>query len=75
MQLRRHAGLVASCVAAEVVAQTFDAKGLDIAKGSIEMGLDNSIMSNNSGNRSAHDQSIDYGLREWWRLSAVFARF
>ena len=37
-------------------------KGLDVTKGSVEIGLDNSTMSRGSDNRSAHDQSIDYGL-------------
>jgi hypothetical protein len=39
----------------------------------LEVGLDNSFMSGvlASHNRSAHDQSIDYGMREWWRLSGV----
>ena len=58
-----------------VVAQTFDVKTLDIKQGSLEIGLDNSFFGgvprNNNLNRSAHDQSIDYGVREWWRLSAV----
>ncbi len=57
------------------VAQTFDVKQLDIKQGSLEIGLDNSFFGgvprNNNLNRSAHDQSIDYGVREWWRLSAV----
>ena len=58
---------------AEAAAQTFDVKNLDITQGSFEIGFDNSIMSRPSPaqNRSAQDQSIDYGLREWWRLSAV----
>ena len=58
---------------AEAAAQTFDVKNLDITQGSLEIGFDNSAMSrpSPSQNRSAHDQSIDYGLREWWRLSAV----
>ena len=62
---------IVCCFASGVHGQTFDVKGLDISKGSVEVGLDNSIMSSGSDNRSAHDQSIDYGVREWWRLSAV----
>ena len=58
---------------ASAIAQTLDVKNLDITQGSLEIGLDNSIMSGPlpSQNRSAHDQSIDWGVREWWRLSAV----
>ena len=76
MNLRRPIRCIAvattACSGASAVhSQTFDVKNLDIANGSVEIGLDNSIMSGGSGNRSAHDQSIDYGVREWWRLSAV----
>ena len=61
----------------EASAQTFDVKQLDVKQGSLELGLDNAAqqgLPRNRGsgvNRSAHDQSLDYGLRDWWRLSAV----
>ena len=65
--------MAASGLVAEVSAQTFEVKNLDITQGSLEIGFDNSAMlrPSPSQNRSAHDQSIHYGLREWWRLSAV----
>jgi hypothetical protein len=58
-------------------AQTFDVKQLDVTQGSLELGLDNTwhrgLPRDRGGdfNRSAHDQSLDYGFRDWWRLSAV----
>lgn len=74
-RLSRYIALVfLSCfLASEVCSQTFDVKNLDITQGSLEIGLDNSFMSGPlpSQNRSAHDQSIDWGVREWWRLSGV----
>jgi hypothetical protein len=65
--------MAASGFVAEGAAQTFDVKNLDITQGSIEIGSDNSIIArpSPSQNRSVHDQSVDYGVREWWRLSAV----
>jgi hypothetical protein len=65
--------MAASGLAAEASAQTFDVKNLDVTQDSLEIGFDNSIMSRlpTSQHRGAHDQSIDYGVREWWRLSAV----
>lgn len=57
--------------------QTFDVKQLEVKQGSLEIGLDNTLhlgVPRDRGtdvNRSAHDQSMDYGLRDWWRLSAV----
>ena len=66
---------LASATATSAVGQTFDVKQLDIKQGSLEIGFDNSFFGglprNSNLNRSAHDQSIDYGVREWWRLSAV----
>jgi hypothetical protein len=55
-------------------AQTFDVKQLDVKQGSLELGLDNTLHRGLPAaglNRSAHDQSLDYGLRDWWRLSGV----
>ena len=65
--------MAASGFVAEASAQTFEVKNLDITQGSLEIGFDNSAMSrpSPSQNRSAHDQGIHYGMREWWRLSAV----
>jgi hypothetical protein len=55
-------------------AQTFDVKQLDVKKGALELGLDNTVqagISRPDANRSAHDQSLDYGVTDWWRLSGV----
>jgi hypothetical protein len=55
-------------------AQTFDVKQLDVKKGALELGLDNTghaPISRPDVNRSAHDQSLDYGVTDWWRLSGV----
>jgi hypothetical protein len=56
-------------------AQTFDVKQLDVQKGSLELGLDNTVQPglprNVDANRSAHDQGLDYGVTDRWRLSAV----
>src|SRR5215212_433755 len=56
-------------------AQTFDVKQLDVQKGSLELGLDNTahagLPPNADVNRSAHDQSLDYGVTDRWRLSGV----
>lgn len=64
-----------SGLATDTRSQTFDVKQLDIKQGSLEIGLDNTFLSGlprgGGINRSAHDQSIDYGVREWWRVSAV----
>ena len=58
----------------DTLGQTFDVKQLDVKQGSLELGLDNTVhqgLPMADINRSAHDQSLDYGLRDWWRLSAV----
>src|SRR5262245_47140011 len=55
-------------------AQTFDVKQLDVKKGALELGLDNTAQAGISRphtNRSAHDQGLDYGVTDWWRLSGV----
>lgn len=56
-------------------AQTFDVKLLDVKQGHLELGLDNSVLlglpRGANLNHSAHDQSLDYGVRDWWRLSGV----
>ena len=55
--------------------QTFDVKQVDVKQGNLELGLDNTIQGGlprgAGAARSAHDQSLDYGLRDWWRLSGV----
>jgi hypothetical protein len=70
--------IVAMALAATgACAQTFDVKQLEVKRGSLELGLDNTVhrgVPHDRGadvNRSAHDQSLDYGLRDWWRLSAA----
>ena len=63
--------------AAPALAQTFDVKQLEIKKGELELGLDNTFHKGvphergSDVNRRANEQSLDYGLREWWRLSGV----
>jgi len=55
-------------------AQTFDVKQLDVTQGALELGLDNTLqggVTRREDNRSAHDQSLDYGVTNWWRLSGV----
>ena len=57
--------------------QTFDVKQAEAKQGELELGLDNTVhwgvprYRGADVNRSAHDQSLDYGMRDWWRLSAV----
>lgn len=74
------AGVAVACAAQPAApkrasAQTFDVKLPEVKQGSLEFGLDNSVqISLPRGanlNRSVHDQSLDYGLRDWWRLSGV----
>jgi hypothetical protein len=60
---------------APALAQTLDVKLLDVKQGRLELGLDNSVLlglpRGANLNHSAHDQSLDYGVRDWWRLSGV----
>jgi len=68
------AAALATLSPADAVSQTFDVKLLDVKQGSVELGFDNTLhagLPGSSANRSAHDQSIDYGLFDWWRLSGV----
>jgi hypothetical protein len=59
------------------LAQTFDVKQLEVKQGNLEAGLDNTAHGGvprdrgSEVNHSAHDQSLDYGMRDWWRLSGV----
>src|SRR6476620_10894560 len=73
--LRSIAKLVAMFFSLPAVAQTFDVKQLDVQKGSLELGLDNTVQAglprNVDANRSAHEQSLDYGVTDRWRLSGV----
>jgi hypothetical protein len=59
-----------------VFAHTFDVKRPEVERGVVELGLDNTVqwgLPRNAGaNRTAHDQSIDWGVRDWWKLSGVF---
>jgi hypothetical protein len=60
--------------AASAWAQTFDVKQLDVTQGALELGLDNTLqgaIKRREDNRSAHDQSLDYGVTNWWRLCGV----
>lgn len=69
--------IVVALASTGAAGQTFDVKQLDVKQGSLELGLDNTVhrgVPRDRGadvNRSAHDQSLDYGLRDWWRLSGV----
>jgi len=74
--------IIAGCVVLQVLllsaspawAQTFDVKQLDVTQGALELGLDNTLqggVTRREDNRSAHDQSLDYGVTNWWRLSGV----
>lgn len=66
--------LAASFDAQQASAQTFDVKAPEVKGGYLELGLDNTIQSRRSGdNRGAHDQSLDWGVTDWWRLSGVVA--
>lgn len=71
------AGLMAAVAVSASRAQTFDIKQLEIMQGMLELGLDNTVhkgvphFRGNEINRSAHDQSLDYGLLDWWRISGV----
>jgi hypothetical protein len=54
-------------------AQTFDVKDTEIKQG-LEFGTSNTFQAGlpaSGGNRTAHDKSLDYGINERWRLSAV----
>jgi hypothetical protein len=62
-------------VSTGALGQTFDVKAPEVKQGSLELGFDNTLQSGLPGgsgaNRSGHDLSIDYGVRDWWRLSGV----
>ena len=54
--------------------QTFDVKQPEVNRGYLELGLDNTLQQAAPGahaTRGAFDQSLDYGVTDWWRLSAV----
>jgi|EndMetStandDraft_5_1072996.scaffolds.fasta_scaffold68521_2 hypothetical protein len=78
-RVRAHSHWIALGVAifgcSQAGAQTFDVKQLDVQKGSLELGLDNTVHTGLQPsadlNRSAHDQSLDYGVTDRWRLSGV----
>ena len=71
------AALAAALGVSAATAQTFDIKQLEIMQGMLELGFDNTVHKGvphyrgNEINRSAHDQSLDYGVFSWWRLSGV----
>jgi hypothetical protein len=63
-----------SMLATSALSQTFDVKELSVKEGTLELGLDNTVhagVARRDDNRSGHDQSLDYGVAKWWRLSAV----
>jgi hypothetical protein len=67
--------LVSTVSATAVSAQTFDVKDTEIKAGELEFGTSNTFQSglprDAGANRSAHDKSLDYGVTERWRLSAI----
>lgn len=71
------AGLLTTAVASPLVAQTFDVKAPDVEKGSVELGFDNTFHAGvprqlgSDVNRRVHEQSIDWGILSWWKLSGV----
>lgn len=60
------------------VAQTFDVKQLEIKKGEVELGLDNTFHSHvphargSDINRTINEVGLDYGALSWWKISGVF---
>jgi hypothetical protein len=65
---------ILQAMSAPALAQTFDIKQLDVEKGSLELGSDNSLQGgglHREDNRSAHELSLDYGVTNYWRLSGV----
>ncbi len=58
-------------IATEAVCQTFEIKGLHVEKGGIDIDLDNAAFFGGATNRSGHEQKINYGVTNWWRLSAA----
>jgi hypothetical protein len=76
--LKTAAIVLAGCVAAHTsggaIAQTFNLKQLEVKQGSLDFGVSNSVqwgLPSNDLNRTAHEVGIDYGLRNWWRISGV----
>jgi hypothetical protein len=66
--------LAACGVASEAVCQSFEIKDLHIEKGGTDIDLDNAVFSGragNAGNRSGHEQKVNYGVTDWWRLTAA----
>lgn len=59
-------------------AQTFDVKQLEIKKGEVELGLDNTFHSHvphargSDINRTVNEVGLDYGALAWWKVSGVF---
>jgi hypothetical protein len=66
--------VISTLSATAASAQTFDVKDTEIKQG-LEFGTSNTFQSglprDGGANRSAHDKSLDYGVTERWRLSAV----
>ena len=59
-------------------AQTFDVKQLEVKKGEVELGLDNTFHSHvphargSDINRTINELGLDYGALTWWKISGVF---
>lgn len=56
--------------------QTFNVKTIDVEKGQVDLGIDNTVQSGfpaaGDFNRTAHEISINYGLTSWWKIAALF---
>jgi hypothetical protein len=66
--------LAVSVVASDAMGQSFEIKGLHIEKGEIDIDLDNAVFSGragNAGNRSGHEQKLNYGVTDWWRVTVA----
>jgi hypothetical protein len=77
LDMRLLAPLAGIALITDASAQTFDVKTPDVKRGSLELGLDNTLhtgVPHDPGaavNRSVHEQSLDYGLLSWWKVSGV----
>src|SRR5262245_19707685 len=66
--------MAACAVTSEALCQSFDIKDLHIEKGGIDIDLDSAVFSGrtgNVGNRSGHEQKVNYGVTDWWRLTVA----
>ena len=66
---------VAMGACAPAFGQTFDVKQLDVAKGSFDINFDSTVQRGlppgGGFDRSSHELGANYGLTDWWRISAL----